>query len=279
MVGASSIDAEWVGGLLASAGVGCQITRVETESAFGAALHTRTWDLVVADHAHAAPGALKVLEMIRTIDADLPCVVISVAGREEDAVEAMRAGARDVVSKSGIGRLPHVVRREMTENAGRRALALVQSQHLERDRRLHDARVTLFELLRSTEFTTGNDLAVCRALTELVSTTLGVDRVSIWMFDEARTHFRCIESFDQLVGEHECGRSYEIDESPEYFRALDQNRFVEAHAPREDTPAAGEGGRELEVSSQLDAAIRVTGNMVGALCLDHVGEARRWGTD
>ncbi|MGQ0650349.1 MAG: response regulator [Gemmatimonadaceae bacterium] len=275
----SEDDAELVRRALRRGGLQCVITRVDDAPSFRNALSTQAWDLVIADYSQPSFGALALLQLLRELNSDMPCVVISGVAGEDRAVETMRAGAKDFVSKDRLQRLTPVIQRELAESALRRDRERVRQEEAERDLRMHEAGATLFELLRSGDFTTGNSTAVYRALTELVARTLDVDRVSVWMFDRGRTTFRCVQSFNRRDGEHTSGRSYQIDENPDYFRALELSRYVEAHSGCGDPRMPDACSAAIDdMSSQLDAAIRFRGEMVGALCLDHLGSDRRWRT-
>ena len=279
LVDDSEDDAELVRRALTRGGVACSITRVDDEVAFRASLQRGHWDLVITDYSQPSFGAMVVLDVLRRLDPEMPCVVISGVAGEDRAVETMRAGARDFVSKDRLQRLAPAVQREVAEGAQRRERAALRAAEGARERRMREASASLFELLSGGDFATGNAPAVYRTLTELVSRTLEVDRVSVWMFEAGRTVFRCAECFDRRDGTHATGTSYEIAEHPEYFRALESSRFVEAHQSSLDARGPHEGPHAAGVSSQLDAAIRFRGEMVGALCLDHVGMPRRWRTD
>ncbi|MBC7894503.1 MAG: response regulator [Cytophagaceae bacterium] len=279
LVDDSEDDAELVRRALSRGGLSCDIVRVDDAPLFRLALEARSWDLVIADYSQPTFGALAVLELLHQMDVDLPCVVISGVAGEDRAVETMRAGAKDFVPKDRLQRLVPVVQRELDEGVLRRERARVWREEREHDRRMHEASASLFELLRSGDFASGNAISVYRTLSELVARALDVDRVSMWMFEADRTVFRCVESFDFLANEHASGQAYEIAENPDYFRALEFSRYVEAHDECGD-PRQQEGiARPGEASTQLDAAIRFRGDMVGALCVDHIGAARRWRGD
>jgi diguanylate cyclase (GGDEF)-like protein/PAS domain S-box-containing protein len=95
--------------------------RVETNAQFSQAVAEETWDLVVASHSLPDFSALECLETLRTRDLDLPVIVVSGTVAEEDLVAVMRAGARDCLIKSQLGRLCAAVERELREAEGRRA--------------------------------------------------------------------------------------------------------------------------------------------------------------
>jgi PAS domain S-box-containing protein len=273
----SADDAELVRRALTRGGLRCVVTRVDDAVTFSRAIAEGSWDLVIADYSQPSFGALAVLELLRAADSDLPCVVISGVAGEDRAVQTMRAGAKDFVNKDRMHRLVPAVMRELAERAQRVERERIRLEELERDRRLRDAGTALLELLRGSDFASGNTNAVFRALTELVARTLDVDRVSIWMFDDSRSGFACMESFERGARGHDAGQWYRIAEHPAYFEALERSRFVEAHDLNAEPPRS-EGARALR-GAQLDAAIRIRGAMAGALCLDHLGSDRRWRSD
>src|SRR5690606_27823002 len=57
------------------------------------------WDLVITDWLLPGFGGLQALEILKTAEVGVPCVVISGTPNEEAAVEALRAGALDFLSK------------------------------------------------------------------------------------------------------------------------------------------------------------------------------------
>ncbi|MCC6317029.1 MAG: response regulator [Gemmatimonadaceae bacterium] len=271
----SEDDAELVRRALSRGGLSVDITRVDDAPSFRKALAQRSWELVIADYSQPNFGALAVLELLREADSDLPCVVISGVAGEDRAVETMRAGARDFVSKDRLQRLVPVVQRELVEGAQRRERARIRREEREHDRRMHDASAAIFELLRSGDFTSGNATAIYRMFTEMVARALDVDRTSIWMFEAGGRVFRCVQAYDAHTREHSSGRAYDVAGYPDYFGALAHSRYVESHDgcgdPRPVEPATA--------TTQLDAAIRFRGDMVGALCVDHEGASRRWRGD
>ncbi len=271
-------DAELVRRALTRGGLTVVTTRVDDAVAFRRALLEKSWELVIADYSQPSFGALTVLEVLRETAADLPCIVISGVAGEDRAVETMRAGAKDFVNKDRLQRLVPAVQRELAERANREDREQIRLEAVERDRRLRAASAGLLDLLRGPDFAAGNTEAVYSELTELVARTLEVQRVAIWVFEPGREHFRCIESFDSAIGVHSGGQRFSRSESPAYFEALEHNRFVEAHDGTGEHDGEVRTG-DAAVRSQLDAAIRQRGKMVGALCLDHVGSRRAWRSD
>lgn len=139
----------------------------------------------------------------------------------------------------------------------------------------------IFELLKSGTATAGTDDAF-RRLTETAARTLGVRRVSIWLFDPARTHLEAADQFDLATGRHERGFRLDAARYPAYFQALNWSRAIvapdAANDPRTREFAQGYLDR-LDIASMMDAAIWQEGRTQGVVCLESVGERRDWTPD
>jgi PAS domain S-box-containing protein len=98
------------------------VHRVETADDMSRALNhpDAQWDVVLADFnlpTFSAPAALHVL---KNMGRDVPFIIMSGAISEETAVDAMRAGAHDYVSKQNLARLVPAIEREIREARARR---------------------------------------------------------------------------------------------------------------------------------------------------------------
>ena len=101
---------------------------VETADAMEQALRRREWDIILSDYSlptFSAPAALGVLQRV---EVDVPFVTVSGSVGEMNAVELMRAGARDYVMKDNMARLAPVIERELREAAVRRQRDQLEAQ-------------------------------------------------------------------------------------------------------------------------------------------------------
>jgi two-component system cell cycle sensor histidine kinase/response regulator CckA len=96
------------------------VERVETAELLREKLLGGSWDLLVSDFALPTLTGMDVLRVLADTGIDLPCIIISGTIDEEAAVEALRAGARDFISKNRLARLRPAVDRELREAAARR---------------------------------------------------------------------------------------------------------------------------------------------------------------
>ena len=101
----------------------CDLTRVDKLEALRDILTTKTWDLLLTGFLLPTMDGLTVLKEVRRLAPTLPCIVVSGQIGEEAAVEALRAGAKDFVSKSRMARLIPAIRREVAESGIRAGAA------------------------------------------------------------------------------------------------------------------------------------------------------------
>ena len=98
-----------------------QVSRVETAAELQAALiDPEAIDVIVADYNLPRFSGPAALQMVRAAGLDTPFIMMSGAISEETAVESMRAGAQDYVTKQNLARLIPVLERELREASGRR---------------------------------------------------------------------------------------------------------------------------------------------------------------
>ncbi len=115
---------------------------------------------------------------------------------------------------------------------------------------------------------------------KLTAVQLGVERVGIWLFDAERERLG-----QRFVYVHSLGlydrQPIEIEKqsTPEYFSLLEEERVlviddVTSHPATADIVQSYLG--PLGITSMLDAPIFRRGEIIGVVCHEHVGEARRW---
>ena len=98
-----------------------QITRVETSSEMTSALDCLNLpDIVLADYNLPNFSGPAALQLLHTSLYDIPFIMLSGAVSEEMAVESMRAGAHDYVTKQNLARLVPALERELKDAAARR---------------------------------------------------------------------------------------------------------------------------------------------------------------
>lgn len=142
LVSGGADDAALIEQTLRGDGLDTTVRRVHSVEEMSVALAAQQWDIVLSDDDLPAFDALAALAELHDHTPDVPYVVISGQLGEEEAVELLRSGAADVVTKGALARLAPAVRRCLRETADHNA-------HREADRPRTQAEAGLHELLAS----------------------------------------------------------------------------------------------------------------------------------
>ncbi len=111
-----------------------------------------------------------------------------------------------------------------------------------------------------------------------VAQTLEVARANIWLLD-ADQQMRCVASYGCP---EEIGQTLALGENSRYMAALVQEHVVVVEDVRND-PRTAELSQDywipLGIASSIDVPLRRGGQVIGALCIEHVGQQRAWEPD
>src|SRR6202162_6363160 len=108
-------DAEIVQETLASDGIRCHVTRVDTEADFIASLEQGGFDLILADYTLPSFDGLSALKIAQQDWPHLPLIFVSGTLGEEVVIEALKIGATDYVFKTRLSRIVPSVQRALRE--------------------------------------------------------------------------------------------------------------------------------------------------------------------
>jgi signal transduction histidine kinase/GAF domain-containing protein/DNA-binding NarL/FixJ family response regulator len=137
----------------------------------------------------------------------------------------------------------------------------------------------LMEMAKSKELYQGVLHDSLRIITEAVAHTFEVQMVGVWLFTENRSIVRCIDMYELSTDNHSQGMELKAADYPAYFKALAEEELIAAHDARED-PRTREFLDSylapLGITSMLDVPIRLKGQIIGIVCYEHVGPARKW---
>lgn len=154
-------------------------------------------------------------------------------------------------------------------------------EHFQRDRErklllfnevlLHVSKLTVRRLDEVTR--------ILRTITEAASHSLETERVSIWVYSDDRSQIECLDLYESSQARHSHAPVISAKEFPRYFRALEEERIIAAHDARQASPIQEFSEVYLAhhgIGALLDAPIRLSGEMVGVVCHEHVGGTRHW---
>jgi len=121
-----------------------------------------------------------------------------------------------------------------------------------------------------------------RRIHEMAAATLDVERVSLWRFGEHQSSIICVGLYRRTENVHESGAVLGRDAAPAYFEAIERERVIAAADARTD-PRTREFLTSylepLNIHAMLDVPLRRGQDVIGVLCVEHVGEPRAWTID
>jgi signal transduction histidine kinase/FixJ family two-component response regulator len=112
-------DTELVQATLEGEGIQSELTRVESQQDFLAALKRDSLDLILADYTLPSFDGLSALRIAQQLSPDLPFIFVSGTLGEDVAIEALKTGATDYVLKTRLARLGPAVNRALRETGER----------------------------------------------------------------------------------------------------------------------------------------------------------------
>jgi PAS domain S-box-containing protein len=202
--------------------------------------------------------------------ASLPFRTLRLLRRDGGVVESEVAG---VANREGSPGAAQFIVLDLTDQ--RLAQEVVRRS---RDQLLDHQRA-LAAIARSKPFAAGDSDAAVRTLTEVAAKQLGVERVGLWRFTEARDAIRCVDLYERSRDRHGDGAVVPAQPYPRYFEAISGEEAIVA-----DDAVNDELTRELAddylrphgISSMLDVPVRLRGMPEGVLCHEHVGPPICW---
>ena len=139
----SSFDAGLVRTCLLAAYPNTELDVVHTEDEFVERLVRDPVEVILCDYRLPGFTGANALEVALAAAPNVPFIMVSGLIGEENAVEMMKLGATDYVSKSRLSRLPVVIERALREVADRRARGFAESRLVRADAQLARAEPAL----------------------------------------------------------------------------------------------------------------------------------------
>jgi len=108
---------------------------------------------------------------------------------------------------------------------------------------------------------------------------LDISRVSLWCFSEDRKSIICQSLYINTENRFEAGMIIYESSCPNYFKALNTNRIINANNAKTDKRTCEFLGGYLEplnIISMLDAPIIRDGQLAGILCIEQTNNQHNW---
>ena len=144
--------------------------------------------------------------------------------------------------------------------------------------KLRNHNLVLTQLAQNQTLYQGDLKAALGKITETAVKNIGMERASVWLYDETGMKIQCFDLFEGSCNQHSEGFSLSAADYPAYFAALQQDQPIATDDAYND-PRTREFSvcySRLNVTSVLDTPIKLEGKTVGVLCMEAVGVAHHW---
>ncbi|MDM9586185.1 PAS domain S-box protein [Nostoc sp. GT001] len=144
--------------------------------------------------------------------------------------------------------------------------------------KLRNHNLVLTQLAQNQTLYQGDLKAALSIITETAVNNIGVERASVWLYDETGMKIQCFDLFEGSRNQHNEGLFLSATDYPVYFAALQQNQSIAADDAHTD-PRIKEFSASysrLNITSILDTPVRLEGKTVGVLCLEAVEVTHHW---
>ena len=204
---------------------------------------------------------------------DLECSVIPRDGSAQKMIHSVARLEKDAQGNplKVMGIIQDITVRKQLEENGVAAL-----------KRAREQQAALGTIAFSPYIFSGDVHGLSASLTEISSRVLGVERVSVWLFNSNGDELQCIDLYEVSCDRHSSGNVLKRHEYIHEFDALSTAKYIDADDPLTDPRTAGyiEGYlKPNRITSMLDAVIRVTGQNLGVICFEHVDRPHHWDSD
>lgn len=174
------------------------------------------------------------------------------------------------------GSLIYAAARDVTERI------MAEEKLRDSERRAMAQRAAIARIMMDETFATADLHHFAESITELLATTLNVDRASIWKLTDNDSRLVCLTLYEADKKAHSMGYVINTDQIPVYFNALRSESRVYAHDALNDSRSnelIDSYLKPLGITSMLDAGILIEGKLLGTVSCEHIGPRRTWHPD
>lgn len=119
-------------------------------------------------------------------------------------------------------------------------------------------------------------------IAKLTATTLEIDRVSVWKFEEKNTDLTCKSAFSLRDQKFVKPSVFKAKNYPEYFTHLFESKTIRVDDVKRDQRTINlvdSYFKPLNIISTLDVLIQSRNSNYGVLCFEHLGSKKEWCND
>ncbi|WP_236171234.1 putative bifunctional diguanylate cyclase/phosphodiesterase [Pseudomonas pseudonitroreducens] len=156
-----------------------------------------------------------------------------------------------------------------------------QDEHLQHLVRSRTQQNLIVRLARHRYLSSDPLLEAAQLIAQAACEAYDVARAGIWRLHPDH-RLEAVTIYRRDTDQYEKPQDIDASNFPNYLDAVHSGRAIDAHNAQQDPRTQELAMRYLRpqgISAMLDATIRVGGEVVGVLCLEHVGEVRMWQSD
>ncbi|WP_152226725.1 bifunctional diguanylate cyclase/phosphodiesterase [Pseudomonas sp. SCB32] len=156
-----------------------------------------------------------------------------------------------------------------------------QDEHLQHLVRSRTQQNLIVRLARHRYLSSDPLLEAAQLIAQAACEAYDVARAGIWRL-HPDNRLEAVTVYRRDMDQYEKPQDIDASNFPHYLDAVHSGRAIDAHNAIQDPRTQELAKRYLHpqgVNAMLDATIRVGGEVVGVLCLEHVGEVRMWQSD
>ena len=145
-----------------------------------------------------------------------------------------------------------------------------------REEVLQKQSIALVDLNKNPAITSGDFNDAARAIAKTACTVLDAARVGVWLL--TKDDLVNIAMYTRETGEFSVDPPFSAYTYPGYIALLKSERSIVIPDTKTDTilPGMTQGFSNSGLRALLDTPIRIGGELVGVVCIEHVGDARYW---
>lgn len=277
----SRFDAELLVEALQDARPGAHTTLVRDEPSYVKALTEQRFDVILSDFELPAFSGGAALETARRHAPQVPFIFVSGVIGEDNAVELLKRGATDYVSKNRLARLPVVLDRALSEAASRRTLGAAEHRLRQADAAIVQAQARRLALVELSDRIRDMDdvVEISYTAAETLASQFNVDRAGYGVVDKAAETIT-IERDWNAPGVQSLAGVLQFRDYGSYIDDLSRGITVAFADAREDprTQATAHALEAISARAVLNMPLSEQGNLVGLLYLNH-SQPRAWTAD
>jgi two-component system sensor histidine kinase/response regulator len=156
-----------------------------------------------------------------------------------------------------------------------------RSLETKEERLRHQQSATLALVQNRTVFEGSLPITV-KQVTTAAAQALGVERVSVWIFEEQTQSLYCLDSYDRTANHHSFGGKLVRTQYPGYFAALNRGQLIAAAQAQQESNFSELVTKILspqQIGARIDAPVHTQGKLTGVVSIEHVGSPRDWAPD